>query len=123
MKIAIALVFFAAAACGSSSNTTIDSPPSSSVQAVSCAGATIAQTFTVTGTTSFMFSPMTATVPVNSIVEFNTTSFHPVQSGTPSAPDGKFGPTTGDNCFKFTQAGTFPFFCNVHLFTGTLTVQ
>ena len=122
MKLAIATLFAVAACGGSSNNNTIDSA-TSSVQPVSCTGASIAQTFTVTGTASFMFSPMTATVPVNSIVEFNTTSFHPVQSGTPSAPDGKFGPTSGDNCFKFTQAGTFPFFCNVHLFTGTLTVQ
>ena len=92
------------------------------MQSVSCTGANIAQTFTVTGAATFMFSPQTATVPVGSIVEWNTTSFHPVASGTPGSPDGKFS-TTGDGCFKFTQAGTFPFFCNVHLFTGTLTVQ
>jgi plastocyanin len=127
MKIAIAPFFalaLAAAACGSSSNNnTIDSPASSTVQALSCSGITPAATVTVTGTTSFMFSPMTVSIHPNDVVRFMTSSFHPVQSGTPSAPDGKFGPTSGDNCFKFTAAGTFPFFCNVHLFTGTVTVQ
>ena len=126
MKIAIATLLFsfgALAACGgSSSNNTIDSPPSA-VQPVSCTGITPAATFTVVlNGTMFAFSPSSANVHVNDVVRFMTTSSHPVSSGPVGSPDGKVS-TTGDNCLKFTQAGTFPFFCNVHLFPGTLTVQ
>jgi plastocyanin len=122
MKLAIASLVLALAACGGgSSNNTIDSPPSV-VQSVSCGGVTPAATVTVTGTSTFMFSPSTVSIHVNDVVRFNTTSFHPVASGSAGTPDGKFS-TNGDGCFKFTQAGTFPFFCSVHLFTGTVTVQ
>ena len=29
----------------------------------------------------------------------------------------------GEACFKFTVAGTFPFHCEPHLFTGSIVVQ
>src|SRR5262249_36737955 len=125
MKLAIALVFasiVALGACGSSSNGTIDSTPSS-VQSVSCGSVTPAATVTVVlNGTTFAFSPMNPSVHVNDVIRFNTTPTHPVASGTNGTADGKFM-TNGDGCFKFTQAGTFPFFCSVHLFTGTVTVQ
>ena len=129
MKLAIALVFasfVALGACGgNSNNNTIDSPTGGgAVQSVSCTGITPKTTFTVVlNGTMFAFSPANATISVNDIVRFNTTASHPVQSGAPGSPDGKFGPTNGDGCFKFTQTGTFPFFCNIHLFTGFVTVQ
>jgi plastocyanin len=121
MRSALAILVFATACGGSSSNTTIDSPPASTVQPVICPG-TVAQTITVTGTTTFMFSPMTSTINVNDVVHFNTTSLHPVASGSNGVADGKFS-ANGDACFKFTAAGTFPFFCQVHGFTGSITVQ
>ena len=121
-----AFAFVLAAACGGSSSNP-DAPASidakvSSVKSVSCNGATIAQTINVNaGGTAFM--PNTATINANQIVHFMTSSFHPVKSGTPASPTTDFEASSGDACFQFTQAGTFPFFCEVHLFTGTITVQ
>jgi plastocyanin len=113
-------ILLVVAACGGSSSST-DAPSQSSVQPVICPAAP-AQTVTVTGTTTFAFSPMTFTINVNDVVHFNTTSMHPVASGAGGVADGKFS-TNGDACFKFTAAGTFPFFCQVHGFTGAVTVH
>jgi plastocyanin len=119
----LALILVVAAACGgSSSSNPADAPPASPVKTVPCAGATVAQTVTVVSTPQFAFSPMTLTIHVNDVVHFQTGSLHPVASGAQGHPDGKFS-TTGDACLQFTQAGTFPFFCNVHGFPGTVTVQ
>ncbi|HTJ44774.1 MAG TPA: hypothetical protein VL463_21860 [Kofleriaceae bacterium] len=121
-----ALIFAMAAACGGSSSNP-DAPASidakvSSVKSVACTGSE-AVTVTVVGSTQFAFSPMNPSITAGQAIHFNTTSFHPVKSGTPSAPTNDFEVANGDGCLMFTQAGSFPFFCEVHLFPGTVTVN
>jgi plastocyanin len=125
-RFAFALVLALVAACGDSNSSTPDAPKSidaaPSTKVVSCTGATIAATIGVNaGGTAFM--PSTASVHVNDIVHFNSTASHPVASGASGTPDNKFTISTGDGCVQFLAAGTYPFFCSVHGFTGTITVQ
>lgn len=128
MRIAFALAFsLAAAACGGDSSSTpdaagsaIDAKPAE-VEVVSCTGVTPVQTITVTAA-PFAYSPASATINVGDVVHFSPTSSHPTQSGTGGTADGKFN-VSSDACLKFTKAGTYPFFCIPHGFTGTITVQ
>jgi plastocyanin len=98
----------------------IDAP--SSVQIISCTGANPIITINA-GT--FAFVPATPTITVNQVVEFIPGGPHSMTSGAPAnSPDGLFATTIGQTaCLRFTAAGTFPFYCNPHLFTGTITVN
>jgi plastocyanin len=117
-RLALVLVF--AAACGGSSSNPTPDAAVSTAKVVTCPAAP-AQTIAVNaGGTAFV--PSTASIHVNDIVQFTGGASHPVVSGTGS-PDGKFNLSSGAGCVQFTAAGTFPFFCNVHGFTGTITVQ
>jgi plastocyanin len=98
---------------------TIDTPPST-VQVVDCAGATIASEVTTPG---FNFAITDNTINVNQIVRFTIGAGHTAVSGTNGTPDGRFN--VGNNapvCLRFTEAGSYPFYCNPHLFSATLTV-
>jgi plastocyanin len=121
MRHSFALAFCFAAACGGGSSTPTPDAPASDVQVVSCGAAAPKETITVTAV-PFAYSPATSTINVGDVVHFMVTSSHPTDSGTGGTADGKFT-VQSDSCLKFTKAGTYPFFCAVHGFTGTLTVQ
>lgn len=98
----------------------VDAVPSSVVE-VACP-ANPASTVTAPG---FSFTITQATITVGDIVQFTMPGTHSVVSGSPAGTnDGRF--SVGFNttkCFRFTEAGTFEFWCNPHQFTGTLTVN
>ncbi len=126
MRIAFALALSLAAACGGSSSnpdaagSSTDAKPAE-VEVVSCTGVTPVQTITVTNV-PFAYSPATATINVGDVVHFSPTASHPTSSGAGGTPDNKFH-VGADACLKFTKAGTYPFFCEPHGFTGTITVN
>ncbi|HUQ02432.1 MAG TPA: hypothetical protein VM261_08045 [Kofleriaceae bacterium] len=95
----------------------------STVNVVQCPGNPDLTIGINSGGTAFM--PNTGTISVNGVVRFdpNGTS-HNMVSGTLPNGDGQFGTPTGQvTCLRFTVAGTYPYFCSLHSFTGTLTVQ
>jgi plastocyanin len=79
-----------------------------------------AETVTIAGG----YFPMTYTINVNDIVQFETTSTHNVQPHPtmPTDPGLAIG-FSQTVCKQFTVAGTFTYRCGVHFFTGTATVQ
>ena len=101
--------------------------PASSVVELACPG-TVAVIVTATNGT-FLFGGEdvdSATIAVNDIVRFDMTNagLHDAVSGTPGAADGNFRVLNGeDRCFRFTEAGTFPFFCTPHAFTASIIVE
>ena len=72
----------------------------------------------------FAFTITDSTVAVGAVVRFTMPASHSAVSGaTPGVADGLF--TVGFNqtkCLRFTVAGTYPFWCNPHQFTGSITV-
>ena len=115
------------AACGGDDGgmtTQMDAPMMNmnKVQTVTCpttADATVTTTSTVDA-----YMPMTQTVPRNAVVKFTMAGTHDVAPNTIGTSDPGlvvgFGQT---KCLKFTEAGTFGFFCSAHSFAGTITVQ
>lgn len=99
----------------------VDAPAPSTVVEVPCTGANPVVTITAPG---FAFTPMTANISVGQIVQFQMPATHSAVSGTPAGTsDGQF--TVGFNqqkCLRFTAAGVFPYWCNPHQFTATITV-
>lgn len=92
-----------------------------SVNVVQCPGNPDLAISAATG----VYVPSTATINVNDVVRFTPGDpNHDMVSGTPGTPDGRFATPLGQTtCLRFTAAGTFPFFCTVHSFTGTITVN
>lgn len=77
---------------------------------------------------NFAFTITDATITTGDIVRFTMPGSHNAASGTVTggvpAPDGKFIVGFGATvCLQFTAPGTFPFYCEPHQFTGTLTVS
>jgi plastocyanin len=131
MKYAV-LLSSVLAACGSSGGTTQNDAAGSGsgtvnkVTTVACAGATIAATVMMAdGTNQYTYSTTTApTIAVGGIVEFKTSGTHDVNPSLNTNSDPGLKVTFNkDVCLKFTEAGTFTFFCSVHLFTGTVTAN
>lgn len=96
--------------------------PAATVVEVACAGATIASEVTAPG---FSFTITDPTIAVDAIVRFSMPGSHSAVSGSPAGTsDGQFTVSFNETkCFRFTAAGTYPFWCNPHQFTGTITVQ
>lgn len=70
------------------------------------------------------FSPMTQTVPKNAVVKFVMTPSHDVAPNTLTTTDPGLVVGEGQTkCLKFTEAGTYGFYCAQHSFAGTITVQ
>lgn len=69
--------------------------------------------------------PEGTTIKVNQIVKLAPTSPHDVTSGRPGAADKKFGAQSGEvRCYRFTEAGTFPYHCSAHpSMQGSIVVQ
>jgi plastocyanin len=108
----------AVSACGDDGGTTppIDGP--SAVTKVTCAGATITATVTTMGLTAF--DPMVTTITAGQIVQFTMPAEHNAVSDTGAFRSGGVGE---DACFRFDVAGSYPFHCEPHLFTGRIVVQ
>ena len=94
--------------------------PASTVVVVQCPGQ-VASEVTAPG---FSFVITDATIAVNDIVRFTMPGSHSAVSGaTPGVFDGVFRVEFNQTvCLRFTAAGTFPFWCNPHQFTGSITV-
>jgi plastocyanin len=73
----------------------------------------------------YTYTPDVQTISVNDVVKFDPAgTFHNMVSGSGGNEDGQFStPTSEVTCLRFTAAGTFPFFCNIHSFTGSITVM
>lgn len=78
----------------------------------------------------FAFSPSSKTISVGTTIKWinKDNSTHTVTSGTPGSPSGVFNSgnfgQNGEFSFKFDQAGTFKYFCNIHQsMTGSIIVQ
>lgn len=80
---------------------------------------------TVTSTdATFKYMPMTQTVAKNAIVKFVMPSTHDVAPNTVGTSDPGLVVGFGETkCLKFTETGTFGFFCTAHSFAGSITVQ
>lgn len=125
MKITrLVLLTLTLAACGDDggSPAAIDAAPgpdapAGPVVSVPCAGATLAETVTAPG---FMFVPMTTTISAGQIVQFTMPGSHNAVSDTAGQFRANFGAST---CYRFDVAGSYPFHCEPHLFTGTIVVQ
>jgi plastocyanin len=100
------------------------SPPDASTSAVdliACTGVTPDATI---GTTGSAYVPTTTTITAGQIIKFIPTGTHDMVSGVPPTPDGTFQtPLATTACLRFNQVGTYPFFCSVHEFTGSVTVN
>ncbi|MEZ4401397.1 MAG: hypothetical protein R3B06_15335 [Kofleriaceae bacterium] len=104
----------------------VDAPPAvdapaAAVVVVDCAGATIASVVTAT---AGRFNLTQAQVTAGDIVQFTMPASHSAHSGaTAGVDDGVFVVLRNETkCLQFTAPGTFPFWCDPHLFTATLTV-
>jgi hypothetical protein len=76
------------------------SPPDASlnlVDVISCTGVTPDATI---GTTGSAYVPVSTTINAGNVIQFGAVA-----------------------CLRFNQPGTYPFFCSVHLFSGTVTVN
>jgi plastocyanin len=113
------------AACDSGgSSTPIDAAPDAPVAAVELLDrcpATVAATVT---DSSVAFIPMDTTIPAGDDVKFMITAEHIVIPNTLTTTDPALMIGRGETkCFRFHKPGTYGFLCQVHGFTGTITVQ
>ena len=107
----------------------IDAAPAT-VKTVSCTGATIAATVTAPTFAYTSTPPGSASnnseISVNGIIKFDLTTAadHPVGPALTGPTDpGLVAPTGAVTCLQFTVAGTFNYRCEVHGFTGSVTVS
>src|SRR5512144_1510399 len=124
----LAFVVLVLGACGGDDGggtTMVDAPAGSmnKVMTVSCP--TTADATVMTTSTVDAYMPMSTTVPVNAVVKFVMASTHnvapnPLAAMTDQGLNVGFGQTA---CLKFTQAGTYGFYCSTHSFAGTIVVQ
>jgi plastocyanin len=100
----------------------VDAKPSTVVEA-DCGTATIAATVTTTNGVNAYSIDVDTTLPLNSVVRFRMSSSHNAISGPAGQPDGAFTAPFGETtCFRFTEAGTFPFYCGPHRFTAQVRI-
>lgn len=102
----------------------IDAPidAMSSVMTVTCPVTPDLEINAATG--AYVYTPSSATINANGIIRFTPGGSHNMISGTQASPNGLFATPTGQiTCLRFTAAGTFPFFCSVHGFSGSITVN
>jgi plastocyanin len=117
------LITLAAYGCSSSSSTP-DAPPAvATVMAVTCPANPDASIMS-SDLNSTSYIPGSVSIGVGQIVKFTMSPAHNVAPSLTGTTDTGlnvgFGATA---CLKFTKAGTFGFYCTVHLFTGTAVVQ
>lgn len=117
--------FITVAACGGGgSSTPIDAAPdtpAAPVELLDRCPDIVAGTVTDSSTA---FIPMNTTIRAGDDVKFMITSEHIVIPNTLVMTDPALNIGRGETkCFRFHQPGTYGFLCQVHGFTGTITVQ
>ena len=107
-------------------NTSQDTSSSTSAAIVTCPTTSV----TEVSISNYSFQPQNLTIAVNDIVKWTNSDSvaHTVTSGSGASKDGKFDSgtltTNSTVCVQFFQAGTYPYFCNIHTYmTGVVTVQ
>lgn len=125
-RFALAALMFAA--CGGddgNNNMQMDAPPSTNkVLTVTCPSAVDANVMTTAAVDAYM--PATQSVPKNAVVKFTMASIHDVNPNTAGGATTDPGLKVGfgeTKCLKFTESGSYSFFCSAHGFSGTITVQ
>lgn len=124
-SLALALALAACGGGGDDPPAGVDAPSddaqSATVVEVTCDGSEVA---TVVTQAASKFDPMSTSIAVNDVVKFEMDPSHDVAPhlSLPSDPGIRvdFGET---KCLRFTQAGTFNFFCTSHGFAGSVTVN
>lgn len=124
MRIVCVAMIFAACDSGTTPAAPKDAAPDVAVIPVelldSCPGGVAA---TVTDS-SMAFIPKDTTIGVGQDVKFMITAEHIVIPNTLVNTDPSLNIGRGETkCFRFHKAGTYGFLCQVHGFTGTITVQ
>lgn len=137
LGVLLSIMCLALVGCGGGSGGG-DNAATSSVAVVDCS--TVISSTTVTATSINAFNPQNAPpIPVNGVVRWISASntAHTVTSGivtggtvTTATPDGKFDQPLNTNgssvCLKFTEAGTYNYYCTHHYLDGmkgVVTVQ
>lgn len=120
------------AACGDDGGTPTPGTPdgstgndvqtSSKIEEVTCPGTPAATITNPASPSDYRYVPNAVTISVGEVVKFELTNSHDVapNTGAPTELRVGFG---GTKCFMFKEAGTYPFYCTPHGFTGTITVQ
>ncbi len=107
---------------GGGGSGTPDAASSNKVVAVTCPTTADAMVTVTSGGGAFM--PMTQTVPKNAVVKFVMTPTHDAAPNTLVNTDPGIVVGQGQTkCLKFTETGTYGFYCSAHSFAGTITVQ
>lgn len=129
--IRVALLAVLAAACGGDDTANTPDAATNNVDAntnkvveVTCPGSPDATVMAInTNDTSYL--PMATTISVNGVVRFEISSHHDVTPNPLAATTdpGLVVASAETKCLRFTEAGTYGFFCTPHGFTGTITVQ
>lgn len=122
----VVAALFVAACGGDSGGGTADAKladaSTSKVVPVTCPTTADAMVTVTTGGGAFM--PMTQTVPRNAVVKFTMTPSHDVAPNPQTTTDPGLVVGEGETkCLRFTTAGTYGFYCAMHSFAGTITVQ
>lgn len=99
-----------------------DAGSTNKVVTVTCPAAPDAMVGISAGGTAY--APMATTIAVNGVVKFVMTATHDAKPNTLTTTDPGLVVGFGESkCLKFTASGTYGFFCSVHSFAGTVTVQ
>ena len=123
------MMLLALAACGGDDGGTMQTADamgsgsgSNKVMSVTCP--TTADAMVTVNATGDAYVPKTQSVPANAVVKFVMTATHDAKPNTQTTTDAGLTVGFGETkCLKFTQAGTYGFFCSAHGFNGTITVQ
>ncbi len=113
----IAIVLSGCGGGGGGGYSSSGTPPTSTVQLVTCSTVTPAVTVSATDD---VFTKAAVNAPVGGVVMWtnNGANQHSVTSGSPpGTPDGMFDQTlnsTQSVCLKFTTAGTYNYYCKFH---------
>ncbi len=128
MSRAALLGFVLVAACGGSdTGTTADAADQSDapgntnkVQVVTCTGTP--PTVTVMDGVN-VYMPMQTVIAIGGVVEFKTSVTHDVKPALNGSDPGLNVGFSADVCLKFTEQGTYGFYCTNHGFTGSVVVN
>ena len=127
-RFALAAVLLAACGGDDGGGALADAPRSDTggsankVMAVTCP--TTADAMVTISAGGMAYSPAAQNVPKNAVVKFVMTATHNTAPNPQTTTDPGLTVGFGETkCLKFTETGTFGFYCSAHGFAGTITVQ